>query len=252
MTTLDRVIEMQGKGFPTIEITKTLRDEGVNPQEIDDSLNQAQVKSAVSQDPSAQQNQPQLTQSAQPQTPQTTMQASNENMQQSIMQPPSQTTMQTSQQEAPPQPTEQPYPEQTLPQQGEQYYYETPQAYPEEAYYAQQPAINTDTITEITEQVVMEKFEDFKKKTGNIISFKNQAEETLKDLDERLKRIEKTIDNLQQAIIGKIGDFGDSTTAIHKDLDNLHTTVSKLMNPLVDNYKELKKFNQKKPSKSSA
>ena len=163
MTTLDKVIEMQRKGVPTTEITKTLRDEGINPQEIDDSLNQAQVKSAVYQDPSQQNQAPQNTAQTQD---------SQSNMQQSIMQPPQQNTAQ-----APPQPpAEQQYPEQAPPQQGEQYYYETPQSYPEDAYYAQQPAINTDTITEIIEQVIMEKFEEFKKKTGNIISFKNQAE----------------------------------------------------------------------------
>ena len=48
MATLDRVIEMQGQGLPDAEIVTRLQNEGVSPQEINDSLNQARVKSAVS------------------------------------------------------------------------------------------------------------------------------------------------------------------------------------------------------------
>lgn len=34
--------------------------------------------------------------------------------------------------------------------------------------------------------------------------------------------------------------------SIQKDLENMHDTMSKLMNPLIDNYNELKKFNANK------
>lgn len=101
---------------------------------------------------------------------------------------------------------------------------------------------DTDTISEIAEQVFSDKFGEFTKKTGDLVAFKNMMQDKVSDLDHRLKRIEETIDKLQQAIIGRIGEFGETNSMIHKDLENLHGTMSKLMNPLVDNYNELRKI----------
>ena len=231
MPTLDKVIEMQQRGLPDSEISLQLQNEGVPPHEIQDSLNQARVKHAVS--PPEQQP---LTAEAP---------APIEGMQASMMQSP----------EQPPLPTEPPMPEQPPPQTApapeiyppqngqsqDQYYQETPQAYSGQEYYPQQEAMSTDIISEIAEQVVIEKLEAFRKKTGDISSFKITIQDKVANIDERLKRIEASIDKLQQAVIGKIGELGENNSMIHKDLDNLHNTVSKLMNPLIDNYNELTK-----------
>jgi hypothetical protein len=127
-------------------------------------------------------------------------------------------------------------------QQGQEQQEQQYQEYPQYQQDYQQPQLDTDTISEIASQVVSEKFSEFNKKTGDLISFKNETQEKLKDLDERLRRIESSIENLQRSIIGKVGEFGDNMGSIHKDLDNLHGTMSKLMNPLIDNYRELKKI----------
>ena len=220
MTVLDDVTKMQQQGMQDSEISTQLQNHGISPQEINDALNQAKIKSAVAQEQYSQQP------------------AAIQGMQQSIMQPPTEQS----------QPAEQlqQYPEMQSapsPTQEQSYQYPaTPQAYPEQAYYPQQPALDTDTIIEIAEQVVSEKFSEFLKKTGDLASFKLNIQEKVQDIDDRLKRIEATIDSLQQAINAKIGEFGESTAAIHKDLNALHNTTSKLMNPLIDNYRELKKI----------
>ena len=128
----------------------------------------------------------------------------------------------------------------------EGYYPETPQAYSDQGYYAPAQAMDTDTISEIAEQVVSEKFSEFNKKTGDIAGFKNSIQDQVDDLDERIKRIENSIDKLQQAVIGKIGEFGESNAAIRKEVAALHDTTSKLMNPLIDNYRELKRISREK------
>ena len=243
MAALDKVMQLQSQGMQEADIVKKLRDEGVSPQEINDAINQAKVKTAVSQpeiyaqnqiqQPATplqaqipQQNQPsQQSQMPPPQTQE--VQAPIQEMQQSIMQAP------PAQEQAPIQPPQ------------EQYYPQATQPYPEETYYPQESALSTDTITEVAEQVVSEKFADFRKKTGDLVAFKNQIQDQDSDIDERLRKIENAIEKLQQAIIGKIGEFGESTAAVHKDLENIHNTMSKLMNPLIDNYKELKKIAKK-------
>lgn len=208
MAVLDKVAQMQSLGMGDDEIIRNLRNEGFTPQQINDALNQSQVKSAVSQYPE--------TQDA----------LAIQNMQQSIM---------------PQYPEQAPKYSEQAPAQQEYYYPETTQAYPEQAYYPQE-SLDTETITEIAEQVIIEKIQELNKELGNIPTFKAETKEKIQNLDERLKKIENSIEKLQQAIIGKIGEFGESSAAIHKDLDNLHNTVSKLMNPLIDNYHELKKI----------
>lgn len=100
-------------------------------------------------------------------------------------------------------------------------------------------------MTEIAEQVATEKLEDYKSKVGDIVSFKNQITTQVNNIDDRLKRIENSIDRLQQAILGKIGEYGENYSMVHQDLENLHGTVAKLMNPLIDNINEMKKYNKK-------
>ena len=247
MPTLERVIQLQQQGVSDADISTQLQNEGISPTEINDSINQAKVKSAIS-------------------APETAGQATDPGMQASIMTNPAeqpaapapaaqpaapapqeqaaQPQMQAPQPPMPQAPGPEVYPPQETPEQPQDdYYTQTPQAYGQD-YYAPQGGTDTETISEIAEQVATEKLNEYKSKTGDIVSFKNTIQDKVNDIDDRLKRIESTIDKLQQAIIGKIGEFGESNAMIHKDLDNLHGTVSNLMNPLIDNINEMKKISK--------
>jgi hypothetical protein len=126
------------------------------------------------------------------------------------------------------------------PQQQAQEYYPPQQYYSEQQY--QQPSIDNETVSEIADQVVQEKFAEYNKKTGDIVAFKNEVKDKIRDLDDRLKRIESNIDLLQRSVIGKIGEYGENITLVQKDLTNIHDTMSKMMNPLIDNYQQLRKI----------
>lgn len=265
MGTLEKVMELQKQGKSDAEISSELQRAGVSPKEISEAMGQAKIKSAVSQEDSQEDEK----QTEQPQTID-----SFEGMKQSIMQSPqasqppvqednlndsSQSQAFVSQNQNPQQDfmnnpqqmqaSQNPQPQQQFPQYSD-YQQESSQGYQQnypqqyDQYYSQQ--LDTDTITEIAEQVVLEKFEEFTKKTGDIASFKNSIQDEVKDLDRRLDRMEDSIEKLQQAIIQKIGEYGANTENIHKDLENMHSTMSKMMNPLMDNYNELKKIADKK------
>lgn len=244
MATLDKIMDMKKQGISDAEITTQLQNEGVSPSEINDSFNQARIKNAIS--PPEQQTTQGMQESIMPTPP-----APSTAPQQLPAQPMTQEVQAPAPQIQPPVPQGQPpapeiYPPQEqaqIPPQ-EDYYQETPQAYSQQDYYAPQGVVDTETISEIAEQVTTEKLNEFKKKVGDIVSFKTTIQDKVTDIDERLKRIESSIDNLQQSIIGKVGEFGESNAMIHKDLDNLHSTVSKLMNPLIDNINELKKISK--------
>ena len=215
MELLDIIKEMQDQGISNQGIFENLQRQGYKPTQINDTINQLKI-------------------TIQPMDTQNQDQQNAFNQQQDFNQQPNFNQ-------------EQQYTEnqQNYPQ--EDYYTQTPQAYSGEEYY-QQPSFNTETITEITEQVISEKFREYNKRTGDIVSFKNTIQDKVDDINTRLKRIESTIDKLQQAIIQKIGEFGENTQIIKKDLESLHDTTSKLMNPLIDNYRELQKTNERKSS----
>lgn len=198
MATLDKVMQMQAQGMNDSEIIGSLQNEGVSAKEINDSLAQAKIKTAVTQPPQEE---------YQAYAPQT--------------------------QAAP---------------QADQYqtYTQTPQTYSEQGYYPEQSSMSVDTVSEIVDRLLIEKLKDLNNKIKQVSDFKVKAEQDIIDIKDRLKRIESTIDSLQKSVIGKVGEFGQSTELIHKDLENLHGTVSKLMNPLVDNYNELKRMREQR------
>ena len=205
-----------------------MRNEGVPPREINDSLNQAKIKEAVSStNISGEQN------------------YEMDGMQSSIS---DQIQEQTIPEDS------YPSPQLATEEGGEQYYSQSPQAYYEESSTSQ--GFDAESITEISEQIaeqiVLEKFNEFTEKTGDLTIFKQEINDKMGELDRRLKRIEDSMDKLQSAVIQRIGDFGENTEYIKKDLENLHSLTSKLMNPLIDNYQALKEMIRQKDEFSSS
>ena len=258
MATLDKVMQLQSQGMSDMDITNQLKRDGISPTEISDSLNQAKIKMAVSPpDMNNQQagynpnmgNMP----PAQDQNMSAPMPSDMQNGMsgQPEMYPPQggyndpyAGAGYDQQYQQDPYGGQQQYQDQYAGQQQsgyDDYYQQTPQAYSDQGYYQGGGAASSENISEIAEQVVTEKLNEYKKKVGDIVSFKNTIQDKVDDIDDRLKRIENSIDKLQQSVVGKIGEFGETSAAIHKDLENLHGTVGKLMNPLVDAYKEAKK-----------
>jgi DNA-binding transcriptional MerR regulator len=208
---------MQKEGLSEKQIITRLQQEGVALKEINDSMNQARIKNAVSQD-TEQENSPYQESISTENLPYPQTNISGDAPQQNYTQQPE---------------TAAPYQEYAPDQDYSNYYY-------------QQGIANTETITDIAEQIIAEKNQELAKKIDILTQSKNTFQREIEELKEKVNRIESSLDSIQKAIIGKIGEFGDSTRVIQKDLENIHNTMSKMMNPLIDNYNELKKFNSKK------
>lgn len=222
MAVLDRVNQMHNQGMGDEEIIKRLTDEGLPMKDVNDALNQSKIKMAVNQ--------------------QQTMAYQDQQYAAPQAQDYPQTGYDYNQQFSPAYQEQQYAAPQAQPQYPEQY---GQQASYQPQYAAQQypsMGIDTETITQISEQIINEKLKELKDSMGDIASFKSNTQERISDLNDRLKRIENSLDKIQQAIIGKVGEFGESVAYIHKDLENLHETTSKLMNPLIDNYRAMKGY----------
>lgn len=226
MAILEKVTQMRNQGIPDDQIISNLRQQGVSPNEINNALNQADIKSAVTgpspeeiQAPGPQQNLQQypMTQENQPQ-------------QYYSQQPYAQ---QTNQQNYPQMQQQEAYPQQ-------EYYQE--QNYPQEEYYPQenynnyypQEGFDSNTLIEISEQVFSEKIKKTEKIIENLNEFKTITQTKVENIDERLKKLETMIDKLQITILEKIGSYGNNLDSIKKEMGMMQDSFGKIVNNVAD------------------
>ena len=214
MALAEQIKEMINTGMQEQEIVQRLTEQGISPLEINQSLEQARIKSAVSRDESAM------------------AQQSGEMQTESI--PPGEMQPSVMESQAPQEPSQQPYSVQQEYQEYQPYVQETPQ-YSDYQPYAQ---TDTNTITEIAESIAEEKITNFKKSLGNIEELKKLTGRRVEEIDERLKRIEKIIDLMQKSIISNIGNYGQAIENIQQEMSMMQNTFSKALNPLIDHARE--------------
>ena len=237
MSVLDQVTELKNKGSSEEEIVGTLKEQGIPPKAINDALNQAKIKSAVSAD----------------------AEGPGEGMQPSIMMPekpeslPTEGAPLTEEELTPPAPTmparrgytpkaQEISEESYVPQPQEESYAPTPQEYstaqeyaPQEAYYEYAPSsgiTDTDTMIEISEQVFSEKIKTLQKQVESMNEFKTLAETKIDYISIRLKRIETVLDNLQAAILEKVGGYGRGLETIKKEMSMMQDSFGKMIGGL--------------------
>lgn len=217
MGALEQVTQMRREGRSDEEIISALKKQGTSPKDINEALNHAQIKNAVSDvQGSYDDTQAPYPQNEQPQYP-------NEgyNQQQNYQDYgnyPQQDQSYNQTQVYTPQPQGQGYDQQ-------QNYYQG---------YDSNQTINTDTIVEVAEQVFDEKISDISKKIDSNEEFKTLTQSRLDQLNDRLKRIEIVIDKLQAAILDKIGSYGENLDSIKKEMSMMQDSFSKTLNPLLD------------------
>jgi len=231
MTILSRVKEMQQKGLGEPEIIQKLKEEGIPANEIDAAIEQSKIKAAVSQEELAQENPLPAEQSPMQAIEPATQETGG--MQESVM---------TGQAPAQTQPVQEPA--ETTPE----YIYPTPQTYSEYQEYQPYSESSAETITEIAEQVAEDKVAQIKKEISNLATLKMTTERKIKDIDERLKRIEQIIDKLQATIIGKIGLYGENIEDIKKEMEMMQDSFSKALPNLFAKKSKIKKKTGKRKS----
>lgn len=218
---LDAITDLQKKGLTDAEIISQLRSMNYSSQEITDAINQIKIKSAVNE---------------------------KEGMQPSIM-------------ESEAEEAEMPVPtplkkKKTKPIQAAQPQYPAYQqysGYASEGYeQPQQPAsagADIETIEEIAEEIVSEKFSEIRDKISGILDLRENMETKINNLNDRLKRIESTIDGMQTALLGKVQEYSQDIRSLGSEMRAVEGAFGKILNPLVDNVKELGKITEKMKGK---
>ena len=210
MTILEQITQMKSQGVADEEIVGRLQQQGISPKEINDALGQVQIKSAIS---------------------------GSAEMQPSIMQ------------QDPPIPTQEDqgsYIPQSQEMPSEQAMYAPQQQYPSPQEFYQQGTerdysagggLEVDSMIEIAEQVFSQKIKKIQKDMESINEFKTLAQVKIDSSEERLKRIEKTIDRLQISILEKIGSYGKNLESIKKEMSMMQDSFGKVVNQAVRGHK---------------
>src|SRR3989344_3825789 len=304
MGVLDEVIQMKSQGMDEEEIINVLSDKGISPMEIDDALNQSQIKDAIAdiqgenteniedeeynenegnyeippiQSPISsvsplkqKQNYKQQSRSSPgkssyspylPMSQETNEESQNiteeYNPESDINYPP-QPYSYSEMQQIPSQiqtfPVQRAFPQQSpQPQEDsgygqyyapqENYGYDANQNYGNEGY-------NTDSIIEISEQIVDSKLIEIVDKLNELNESKILIQSQVENIESRLKKIESIIDRLQASILEKVGSYGENLFSIRKEMAMMQDSFSKVINPLTDKFSKVHSSSSSQSSSS--
>jgi DNA-binding transcriptional MerR regulator len=238
MGVLDQVSKFKDGGMQEDEIVKRLQDQGVSPREIKDALNQTKIKEAVSNEQYDEELPP-------------------EGMEPSIMKkvggdgdgiyiPQTHEVQEDYYNPAPAPQQEEQYSDQGQYQQQPQQDYYQGGGYQDTGYSG---GYGTDTIMEIAEQVFSEKIKKIQKQVEDMNEFKILTQTKVETSLDRLKKIESTIDQLQIAILKKVGSYGTNLEEIQKEMSMMQESFGKIINTVADKRERTTIHEQEKSAK---
>jgi hypothetical protein len=212
-TPIESVLAMIQQGMSDMDIIRKLTETGYSPVQITDALNQAKIKKEIS---------------------------GTEGLQPSIMQQAPPIPVPSPRQAPIPTPTM----EMPIPASGQlsitTEYPAYPYQYPTQE--AMQPKMETEAIEEIAEEIVNEKWGEIKGKISDVIEWKLYAEKRIVSIDDRIKRMEASMDRLQAALLSKVQEYQRSVKDIGVEMAGLEGAFGKVLTPFVDNMRELSKI----------
>ena len=124
----------------------------------------------------------------------------------------------------------------------EQYPQQESQGYAPAGEY-QQPSqsMDVETMNDIAEQIVEEKTSRLKKEISEFTKFREEMASDFEKLNQRLAKIENVFNELQIAILKKIGEYGEDIKNISKEMSATQDSFSKMINPITDNIRKSQK-----------
>ncbi len=204
---IKEVLELARQGYNDSTIIRMLKEQGYTPRQINDAFNQAKLKAAA---------------------------GNAGEMEPSIM------TSETENEIAAPAPSSEEYaydygaqaPEEET-STGEGY------NYPQQTYPSYEARPSTEVIEEIAEEIINEKWRDFKTKAGDFGNLKKVFEDRLKNLALRIKRMENSMDKLNDSVISRIREYESNVRTLRAEIHALETAFSKILEPLVNNIRKI-------------
>ena len=231
MALLEKIVSMKQAGMDDQQIVTKLKEEGVSLREINEAISQSRIKEAIYPQQITEDMQP----SMMPSQEQIVTTPTPDQNQYVMQQPPQ--SPQTYNQE-----TYQQYPQQPIMQDQQMQYYpdqygQYQQEYPQDMYYQQ--GLDIETVREISKQETETAIKTMREELGALEKLKTDIKFQIESIENRLIKIESVIQELQTAIIRKIGEYGENLNSLSGEIRATQESFSKIVNPLIDKKRKI-------------
>ena len=110
--------------------------------------------------------------------------------------------------------------------------------------YGVQSSMSNDQMQQVIEAVVEEKWEDLISKVGDLNLWKESVNNDLEAVKQEILRTQERLSNLQNIMVGKVGDYSKNINDISTEMKALEQVMQRILQPLVMNIKDLNKVTQ--------
>lgn len=114
----------------------------------------------------------------------------------------------------------------------------SPQQQPEQAP-REEAAVDKEQIEEIAEVIIDEKWKEFEEDVKVIIDWKEKTEARVNKLEQQIKDVEGTLNNLHKSIVNKISDYDKNLTDVGTEIKAMEKVFQKILPSLTENVNKL-------------
>ncbi len=107
------------------------------------------------------------------------------------------------------------------------------------------PQANDQDMEELIEAIIDEKWAEVEKDINRVLEWKDSVDEKIGGLTAQVTDLKKSFDDLQKAILGKVGDYDKNILNVGIQLKAMEEVFSKVLPTFTDNVSELTRIADK-------
>lgn len=116
-----------------------------------------------------------------------------------------------------------------------------PGPYPPQA----EESVNSDEIEELIEAVIEEKWNELRKNIDKIVTWKEQTESKLVQMQQQMKDLRDQFDKVHNAVLGKIGEYDRNIKDVGAQLQAMEKVFSDVLPTFTQNVNTLNRITQR-------
>ena len=107
------------------------------------------------------------------------------------------------------------------------------------------PSASEEKIHEIAEAIIEEKWQDITQHVEKIIAWKEETEQKLAKIEQDLAHLTTSFDKLHEGVLGKIGDYDKTLENVGTEIKALEKVFQKILPGFVENVQELSRITRR-------
>ncbi len=125
------------------------------------------------------------------------------------------------------------------------------QEFPQQTYAQPMPQfeqppqqVDKEQIEEIVEAIIDEKWKEFERDIKLIIEWKDKTESKIDQMDQQIKDIAGSLNNLQKSLIGKVSEYDKNLTNVGVEIKAMEKVFQKVLPSLTENVNKLERMSK--------